>query len=130
MKGSKKEIEKIKKQKRLIKIRTERFINVFAGIYLAFWTTLYLTSNKIIAEKNIFCQEFYLVVLSAIVVLILFGKFNKYVKSKKDIKSMKISLKYNIYAAIVILIYTEISLKIWTNKRTLLHFLSVLLFLN
>lgn len=83
------------KEKRLEKRMKKSYILVSTTLILSYWTNLFLTFDKSIAENKLFCQENLLTLLLFIVISILFIKFNYFVNTKEDIKSMLSNLKIN-----------------------------------
>ena len=60
------------KEKRLEKVKSNKFIGLFTGILISYWTLLFLTLDKIISQKNIFSQESLILMLSGIFILVFF----------------------------------------------------------
>ena len=98
MKGKKRNVKRILKNKRLIQKRKEAYTNVLASVFTSFFMTMYSTLNVIISKNTFFCQENYFLILSAVVVLILLLKFNKKKNKKVDIKSFDKTLIHGSYA--------------------------------
>lgn len=91
------------KEKRLEKRMKKGYILVSSTLILAYWTNLFLTFDKSIAENKLFCQENLLTLLLFIVISILFIKFNYFVNTKEDIKSMLSNLKINAVMSLCII---------------------------
>lgn len=91
------------KEKRLEKRMKKGYILVSTTLILAYWTNLFLTFDKSIAENKLFCQENLLTLLLFIVISILFIKFNYFVNTKEDIKSMLSNLKINAVMSLCII---------------------------
>ena len=91
------------KEKRLEKRMKNAYILVSSTLILAYWTNLFLTFDKSIAENKLFCQENLLTLLLFIVISILFIKFNYFVNTKEDIKSMLSNLKINAVMSLCII---------------------------
>lgn len=91
------------KEKRLEKRMKKSYILVSTTLILSYWTNLFLTFDKSIAENKLFCQENLLTLLLFIVISILFIKFNYFVNTKEDIKSMLSNLKINAVMSLCII---------------------------
>lgn len=115
MKGKKRNVKRILKNKRLIQKRKEAYTNVLGSVFIGFFMTMYSTLNVIISEKTFFCQENYFLILSAVVVLILLLKFNKILIKKVDIKSFDKTLIHGSYAFGIAILIDIISNILWTH---------------
>lgn len=113
MKTCKKKIKNLEKrltlkEKRLEKVKSNKFIGLFTGILISYWTLLFLTLDKIISQKNIFSQESLILMLSGTFVCMFYGQYNHYIKTKTDIKNIidgiKINLRVSFYFVVIALI--------------------------
>lgn len=96
------------KERRLEKVKSNKFIGIFTGLLISYWTLLFLTLDKIISQKNIFSQEILILMLSGIFVCMFYGQYNHYIKTKTDIKNIiygiKINLRVSFYFVVIALV--------------------------
>jgi hypothetical protein len=109
MKGKKRNVKRNLKNKRKIKMFKRNYIDILSGLYIAFWSTLYVTLNDIITKKTTFCQGYSLMLVLGSVVLILLYLYHKKLDKKVDIKSFDKSLINNTKIIFIVLILTEIT---------------------
>lgn len=72
------------KERRLEKVKSNKFIGIFTGLLISFWTNAFLTLDKIIAQKNMFCQEGIILMLNGILVCLFYWKYKKYIKTNTN----------------------------------------------
>lgn len=85
----------------------ENYINILAGLYIAYWTALYVTLNEIITKKVNFCQGYTFILLLAAVVLFPMFFYHKRLDKKVDIKAFNKGLFYNSLGGLVVIVLGE-----------------------
>lgn len=98
---------RVLKGKRKIKVFKENYINILTGLYIGYWTALYVTLNEIITKKVNFCQGYTFILLSALVVLVPMFIYHKRLDKKVDIKLFNKGLFYNSKVGLVVIVLAE-----------------------
>lgn len=112
-------MKKCKKTKRKLfhgttnKRKNDNYKNLYiiflTTLIVSYWSNLFLTFDKSIAENKFICQDNFLTLLFFIFIGLFFIKYNDFIKTNEDHKNIIINLKNNSYGGLLIICLTLIS---------------------